>query len=258
MGGLSIYQEIVRLHPDAHYVYAFDNAAFPYGELDDDILISRVNAFILPLVVRHHIDIVVIACNTASTLVLPSLRAALSIPVVGVVPAIKPAAALSQTKSIGLLATPATVKRPYLDHLIEQFAPDCQVHKLGSTRLVQMGEAKLRHLPISLNELAYVLSPLQDKVDCVVLGCTHFPLLKTEIQTVLGNKVMVVDSGAAIARRVTALLSKTPGHSSIDSANVSYHTAPLEEIEWLELNKSFRCFGLGQLTLWDFPFYRPI
>ncbi len=256
MGGLSIYQEIVRLHPDAHYIYAFDNAAFPYGELDDQVLIERVHAFLLPLVEKHFIDIVVIACNTASTLVLPSLRHALAVPVVGVVPAIKPAATLSQKHCIGLLATPATVKRPYIDHLITQFAPDCRVLKLGSTRLVEMGEAKLRHLPISLSELNTILLPLLDRVDCLILGCTHFPLLKSEIETVVGNKVKVIDSGVAIARRVTTLLASTFPRSSERKANITYHTGQLVEDELRELNKSFRCFGLGELKFWDLPFHR--
>ena len=256
MGGLSIYQEIVRLNPDAHYVYAFDNAAFPYGELDDQVLIDRVNTFLLPLIQKHLIDIVVIACNTASTLVLPSLRQALSIPIVGVVPAIKPAAALSQKHCIGLLATPATVKRPYIDRLIAQFAPECDVLKLGSTRLVEMGEAKLRHLPISVNELSAILLPLLDKVDCLILGCTHFPLLKDEIQSIVGNKIQVIDSGAAIACRVTALLENTKPRFSCVTSNMTYHTAALEDNEQRELNKSFRCFGLGSLIFWDFPFIR--
>ncbi|MDW2173193.1 glutamate racemase, partial [Vibrio sp. 1567] len=158
------------------------------------------------LVAEHHINIVVIACNTASTIVLPSLRDNLSVPVVGVVPAIKPASLLA-TQGVGLIATPATVTRQYTHELIRDFAQGKPVELLGSTRLVDMAEEKLRGDSVPLDELKSILSPLCNKVDVAVLGCTHFPLIKSEIQQVLGSNVVLIDSGEAIARRVKALLS---------------------------------------------------
>ncbi|MDD1796400.1 glutamate racemase [Enterovibrio sp. ZSDZ42] len=208
VGGLSVFKEIAKTMPEQHIIYAFDNAAFPYGELADDVLVSRVCGMVSTLCAEHDIALVVIACNTASTIVLPPLRERLSIPVVGVVPAIKPAAAISQSKRIGLLATPATVKRDYTQQLVRDFAPYCQVTMVGSTELVQMGEAKLRGVPVNPSTLSTILAPFVNHVDCIVLGCTHFPLLKREIELVMGSDCVVIDSGQAIASRVNGLLNE--------------------------------------------------
>ncbi|CAH0532355.1 Glutamate racemase [Vibrio stylophorae] len=207
VGGLSIYQAVKAKLGAAQYIYAFDNAGFPYGELEPKELIARTHGIIERVMQKHAIDLVVIACNTASTVVLPSLRAALNIPVVGVVPAIKPAAACSKMKSIGLLATPATVNRDYTRALIEEFASDCQVLRLGSTRLVEIAEEKLMGDAVDCDELAALLAPWDQKVDCIVLGCTHFPLLREELKQVLSAQVAIVDSGDAIAERVAFLLN---------------------------------------------------
>ncbi|PFG58811.1 glutamate racemase [Vibrio sp. ES.051] len=205
VGGLSVFQEIHRLLPQLDYLYLFDNQAYPYGELDQDVLIKRVNQLVTSLVEEHQVDIVVIACNTASTIVLPSLRENLPIPVVGVVPAIKPASFLA-SKGVGLIATPATITRQYTHELIREFAQNKRVELLGSTRLVDMAEEKLRGKRVSASELKNILQPLRDKVDVAVLGCTHFPLIKDEIHQALGGEVVLVDSGQAIARRVKGLL----------------------------------------------------
>lgn len=205
VGGLSVYKEIQAKLPQLDYLYIFDNAAYPYGELEHETLIARVNTLVSSLVEQHQIDLVVIACNTASTIVLPTLRAKLSVPVVGVVPAIKPASSLAN-KAVGLIATPATITRPYTHDLIRDFSQSKPVELLGSTRLVDMAEEKLRGKPIDLVELKQILTPIDNKVDVAVLGCTHFPLIKQEIQQVLSGNVALVDSGEAIARRVMDLL----------------------------------------------------
>ncbi|KGY10982.1 glutamate racemase [Vibrio tubiashii] len=205
VGGLSVYKEIQAKLPQLDYLYIFDNAAFPYGELQHEKLIARVDALVCSLVEKHQIDLVVIACNTASTIVLPTLRAKLSTPVVGVVPAIKPASNLAN-KAVGLVATPATITRPYTHDLIRDFSQSKPVELLGSTRLVAMAEEKLRGKAIDQAELKQILAPIDNKVDVAVLGCTHFPLIKTEIQQALSNHVLLVDSGEAIARRVADLL----------------------------------------------------
>ncbi len=246
VGGLSVYQEIAKLLPEQPVIYAFDNAAFPYGELDDDVLVSRVCGMVSALCQQHDIALVVIACNTASTLVLPHLRKLLTIPVVGVVPAIKPAAAISQSKVIGLLATPATVKRRYTQQLVEEFAPDCQVVMVGSTDLVQMGEDKLRGEDVDPKRLGVILSPMADKVDCIVLGCTHFPLLKSEIETVVGGSCRVIDSGEAIANRVYTLLKEGGKVASRrDSLHRVYSSAPV--IREHELNNELSKLGFGEI-----------
>lgn len=146
----------------------------------------------------------VIACNTASTVSLPALREKFPFPVVGVVPAIKPAARLTANGIVGLLATRGTVKRPYTRELIERFANECQIAMLGSAELVEMAEAKLHGETVSLEELRRILRPwlrMQEPPDTVVLGCTHFPLLQEELLKVLPEGTRLVDSGAAIARR---------------------------------------------------------
>lgn len=207
VGGLSVYQAIRRRLPQLQYHYLFDNAAHPYGELAAETLVYRVNRLIKHYVAQHDIQVAVIACNTASTLVLPSLRQSLSIPVIGVVPAIKPAAEMAQT-GIGLIATPATVKCRYTQDLIDRFAAHTPVHRLGSTALVTLAEKKLRGIAVDPRELARILEPLTDRIDVAVLGCTHFPLLRDEIAQVLEG-VTLIDSGEAIARRVETLTGPT-------------------------------------------------
>lgn len=208
VGGLSVYQEIRHLLPDISYTYLFDNAKFPYGELSSEELIPRCCSLIQNLLVQQPADLVVIACNTASTQVLPALRSLLSIPVVGVVPAIKPAAQLTRTGCIGLLATPATIARPYTDKLIREFASDCTVLRLGSTELVVEAERKLGGLEVDLDRITTILAPWLQAPrtpDVLILGCTHFPLLKAELHHVLPT-AQLVDSGPAVARRVRSQL----------------------------------------------------
>lgn len=236
IGGLSVFKDIRYQIPLAKYIYAFDNAGFPYGELTEDILIERTSYIIQKLCHRHKIDIVVIACNTASTVVLPTLRTLLSIPVVGVVPAIKPAALVSQ--KIGLLATPATIKRSYTFDLIKSFASISDVKLLGSTRLVEMAEEKMVGIPVNLSELDEILKSWKGQVDCIVLGCTHFPFLRKEIKEVLGRNVLLIDSGEAIARRVKQLLGNVDANEGEHFFGEVYCSASTKNEE--ALNKTFK------------------
>lgn len=204
VGGLSVYNEIRQLLPDLHYIYAFDNEAFPYGEKPQAFIVERVVDIVAAVQKRHSLAIVVIACNTASTISLPALRARFNFPVVGVVPAVKPAAKLTRNGVVGVLATRATVQRSYTHDLIARFANDCQMLLLGSAELVELAEAKLQGENISLLALQQILHPwlkLPEPPDTVVLGCTHFPLVAEELQLVLPSGTRLVDSGAAIARR---------------------------------------------------------
>lgn len=226
VGGLTVYDEIRQLLPGLHFLYVFDNARFPYGELPTDELVSRCVAVISRVVALHPVDLVVIACNTASTQVLPALRAILPMPVVGVVPAIKPAAKLSLNACIGLLATPATISRPYIDQLIASHAAHVQVLRCGSTELVLQAERKLSGLPVEQEKIEATLRHWRGETsqpDTLVLGCTHFPLLKDEIAKVL-PKVRLVDSGSAIARRVHELLVTQGGISNSAEESFAYCT----------------------------------
>ena len=250
VGGLSVYQEIYAQLPHLQYIYAFDDAAFPYGELPEAELIERASHIITLLVARHLVDLVVVACNTASTIVLPTLREQLSIPVVGVVPAIKPAALSSQRKVIGLLATPATVQRAYIDTLIGQFASDCEVMRIGSTRLVEMAEEKLRGQVISIDEVREILRPWQQRVDSIVLGCTHFPLIKDEIREAFQDPVQIIDSGRAIAARVSVLLGET-AEGTLSLPNLTYNSAAGKSVA--ALNRSLERLHLEAVTSLHYP-----
>ena len=245
VGGLSVYEEVHAKLPHCNYIYLFDNAAYPYGELEPSTLIERVNQLIMAQVKLHDIDIVIIACNTASTIVLPSLREKLTIPVVGVVPAIKPASLVS-LKCVGLIATPATVTRQYTQDLIANFSNGKSVELLGSTKLVDMAEEKLRGERVSIDELTDVLSSLRGKIDVGVLGCTHFPLIKEEIQQVLGNDVTLIDSGKAIARRVVSLLKAEPTEKR-EGSKVIFASAPPKKEE--ALNQSLHKMGFSSVQV---------
>ncbi|WP_052481093.1 glutamate racemase [Gilvimarinus agarilyticus] len=212
VGGLSILQAARQQLPKARFSYVSDNAGFPYGNKPAHLVIDRacqvLEAFAAEV---DDVDVFVIACNTASTLALPRLRRHFTRPVVGVVPAIKPAAEISRNKYIGLLATPGTVKRSYTRRLIEEFASDCRVVSVGSSALVELAERKLRHEPVCDKQLHNILTPLlvasdhnpaPEQLDTLVLACTHFPLLAEEIAAVMGPRVRLVDSGTAIARRI--------------------------------------------------------
>ncbi|HAD40080.1 glutamate racemase [Plesiomonas shigelloides] len=210
VGGLSVYQEIRQLLPDLPYIYAFDNACFPYGEQPQELIVERVLRTVAAVHQRHPLCMAVIACNTASTISLPALRKTFSFPIVGVVPAIKPAAAATRNGVVGLLATRATVKRPYTHTLIKQFASTCDVRLLGSAELVQLAEEKMQGKEIDKERLRAVLQPWLDAKPCPdvwVLACTHFPLLKAELQQLAPAGVQLIDSGQAVARRVKSLFS---------------------------------------------------
>ena len=213
VGGLSILADIAAALPGLPLVFACDNAFFPYGTKTETELLDRVDAVLQTLLASVQPQLVVVACNTASTVALPRLRSRYPIPIVGVVPAIKPAAQQSRNKIIGLLATPATVQRPYTDELIREFAADCQVIKIGSRELVQLAEDKLRGLSVNTAQLQAILAPFfadpAHAPDTIVLGCTHFPLLRAELDAAVPQPVQWVDSGTAIARRVASLTAAT-------------------------------------------------
>ena len=228
VGGLSIVEHIQQQLPHASICYLADNALHPYGLLKEQMLIDRVVELVAHTVKQQQPDIVVIACNSASTLVLPALRAALNIPVVGVVPAVKPAAIQSTTKVIGLLATPGTIARDYTDVLIKDFALDCTVISLGSNKLVQLVERKLSGEHIDLNDYLQVLEPFKQhphwpKADTVVLACTHFPLVKQELALAAPHIKHWIDSGDAIARRVVQLKQQQNFQPQTDITTVREH-----------------------------------
>ncbi|RPH31139.1 glutamate racemase [Buttiauxella warmboldiae] len=236
VGGLSVYDEVRQLLPDLHYIYAFDNVAFPYGEKSEAFIVERVVEIVTAVQERYPLALAIIACNTASTVSLPALREKFAFPVVGVVPAIKPAARLTANGIVGLLATRGTVRRPYTHELVARFAAECKIEMLGSAELVELAEAKLHGQPVDLEELRKILRPwlrMKEPPDTVVLGCTHFPLLEEELLQVLPEGTRLIDSGAAIARRTAWLLEhESPKAFSADE-NIAFCMGLTPEIAQL-------------------------
>src|ERR1700759_2041491 len=181
LGGLTVLREVVAARPDANYVYVADDAFFPYGHHTEDEIIARVVPLMGELIGTHDPDLVVIACNTASTLVLSHLRAEYTVPFVGTVPAIKPACARSKTKRVSVLGTKGTVKREYTQGLIRDFSAGCEVTLVGAAELASIAEAALRDEPVSDAEVAREIAPCfvdgDTRTDTIVLACTHYPLL---------------------------------------------------------------------------------
>ncbi|HEX5508494.1 MAG TPA: glutamate racemase [Pseudolabrys sp.] len=220
LGGVTVYREITRARPDARLVYVADDAAFPYGALPEDKLVARVLKVVGDAIERCRPDLVVIACNTASTLALGDLRARFSVPFVGTVPAIKPACAQSQSKHVAVLGTQATVGREYTKALIREFAAGCKVTLVGSAQLATLAEAELNGRPASDKDIANEITPcfvVEDgrRVDTVVLACTHYPLLLARLWANAPWPVDWVDPAPAIARRVVDLAGPNqPGHAA--------------------------------------------
>ncbi len=228
VGGLSVSAEIRRLLPNVRQTYVADDVFRPYGEKTQTQLKSRLPGLLRTLEIMLEPDVIVIACNTASTAALADIREYVTAPVVGVVPAIKPAAQNSQTKTIAVLGTPGTVKGQYVNRLIQRFASDCQVIRHGSTPLVDYAEAKLAGEALDISDIKAELSPIFDQaksnpVDHIVLACTHFPLLKSELEAVAPYPVQFIDSGEAIARRVKSLLVEIDqSHQSTELGNPAF------------------------------------
>lgn len=209
VGGLSIYNKVRQLLPNAHYLYVFDNDAFPYGDKPEHFIIDRVINIVGTIQQYHKVNLVIIACNTASIVSLPELRRHFFCPIIGVVPAIKPAAELTSNGIIGLLATHTTVQHGYTFALIKQFASLCQILTIGSTELVFLAEAKLHGHNVPINMLRKILHPwLNNKKqpDTIVLGCTHFTFINRELQKILPESTILIDASLAIAQRAMWLV----------------------------------------------------
>jgi len=221
LGGLTVFREIARARPDARFIYAADDALFPYGQVEEARLVARVLAVMDQLIAEHRPDLAVIACNTASTLVLPALRQRFTLPFVGTVPAIKPACASSASKRVSVLGTEATVKREYTHALIRQYGGDCRITLVGSARLAGFAEAELSGSPADDGAIRDEILPcfVEDgaRTDTVVLACTHYPLLTARLERLAPWPVRFIDPAPAIARRVIDLV----GAASASSPDVS-------------------------------------
>ncbi len=230
LGGLTVLREVVKSRPDAHYVYVADDAFFPYGHHGEDEIIARVVPLIGELIASHVPDLVVIACNTASTLVMSHLRERYQLPFVGTVPAIKPACAKSMTKRVSVLGTSGTVKREYTKTLIRDFAQGCDVTLVGSAELASLAETALSGIEVSDADIAAELGPCfvgdrgdhSARTDTIVLACTHYPLLMDRLVALAPWKVDWIDPAPAIARRVVDLLGPPGTETDLAGAEMIF------------------------------------
>ncbi|NIX76552.1 glutamate racemase [Microvirga terricola] len=258
LGGLTVFSEVLKARPDARFVYAADDAGFPYGRLNEAELVARVAVVMERLIDVHRPQMVVVACNTASTLVLPHLRARFPLPFVGTVPAIKPAALATKSKKITVLATPGTVARDYTRDLIETYAAGCEVNLIGSRRLAGFAEAELTGAPVSDADLLCELRPcfIEDgagRTDVVTLSCTHYPLLLDRLRGLAPWPVTWIDPAPAIARRVVQLIGgPVPGHEADENEMVAVFT----EGRGIEagLREALRAKGLPAIAIEPLPF----
>jgi glutamate racemase len=246
VGGLSVLSPTHALLPTAPIVYAADNAGFPYGKKSDGELASRIPALLGRMVERFRPRLAVIACNTASTIALEHVRSALDLPVVGTVPAIKPAAERSKSRVIGVLGTEATVRQAYVDDLASKFAADCVIIRHGSPKLVELAEAKLRGEEVSVDAVRTAAQPLfdaphGDRIDTIVLACTHFPLLQKELRAAF-PEVQYVDGGPGIARRIAYLTEGQPWPGE-PQPGIAVFTAPPPET----LRSALAGYGLTEV-----------
>lgn len=223
VGGLTVLREARVLIPDRRFVYVADDAAFPYGPWPEDALRSHIVSLFGQLIREHDPEVAVIACNTASTLVLGDLRSAFpNTPFVGTVPAIKPAAERTRSGLVSVLATPGTVKRQYTRDLIGEWASRVHVRLVGSEKLATLAETYMRDGFVDEDAVRREIEPCfieQDgeRTDIVVLACTHYPFLVNRMRTTAPWPVDWVDPAEAIARRTLSLLKPAAEKVEISS-----------------------------------------
>lgn len=225
IGGLGVVAELRKLAPQRDLIYLADNGFFPYGEKPDEILLPHIVTLLGRALAQFRPMALVVACNTASTIALPALRAAFALPIIGCVPPIKPAAAASVSKTIGVLATAATVRRPYLNGLIEQFAPGCRVLSLGTPALAALAEDKFRGAEV---DVAPAIAPLftqpgGGEIDAIALGCTHYTFLLPEFLG-LRPDIAWFDPALPVARRTLHVTHHLPPEPN-PHAHAAYFTA---------------------------------
>ncbi len=249
LGGLTVFREIVKARPDAQLVYLADDQRFPYGDIPEAELIERVVKVFSDAIATHTPNLIVNACNTASTLTLAACRAAYpSVPIVGTVPAIKPACAASKSRLVAVLGTRATVSREYTHALIREFSQGCDVKLVGSAKLAPMAEAELNGAPASDAALAAEIAPCfveagGMRTDTIVLACTHYPLLLERLRKLSPWPVEWIDPAPAIARRVVNLLGAAHGNGGTSTFHYTSGKAPSPS-----LARALAGFGFASAT----------
>ncbi|MFP4509260.1 MAG: glutamate racemase [Spirochaetota bacterium] len=208
IGGIPYVLKAREYLPAERFTYVADTASFPYGERSPDFVIRSVSSITEKLIEAFSPRVIVIACNTASVFALPILRERFHVPFVGTVPAIKPAAEVTRSGRIGVLATSRTVGAAYLDELVDEHATECVIERFAGSQLVDFVESGGWNAPAADVERA--LRPTVEvlkthDIDTLVLGCTHFIFLQAHLETLLGSGISVVDSRDGVARRILSL-----------------------------------------------------
>ncbi len=211
VGGLTVYDALRRALPQAPVIFAADYAGLPYGKKTEAEVAARVSGLLGRMSERFRPRLACIACNTASTIALGMVREVLEIPVVGTVPAVKPAALHTRTGTFGLIGTQATIRQRYVDDLERDFASDKILLRIAAPDLVDEAEAKLRGRPVDMAVIGEAVQRLRgmeggEDIDALVLACTHFPLLRKELSELFGSGVALIDGADGIARRIAHLL----------------------------------------------------
>ena len=250
VGGLTVLAELCKLLPEAPVIYAADLAGLPYGEKTEAEIAARVAGLLGRMSERFRPRLITIACNTASTIALGMVREVLHVPIVGTVPAIKPAAALTRSGTIGLLGTAATIRQTYVDDLEREFARGKRLIRHASPELVAAAEKKLRGETPDPAVFAAAAAGLRnqpggDAIDTVVLACTHFPLVADELHAAMGGKVQFIDGAQGIARRIAYLTQGEPFLRT--SPDVAVVTGSITEAA--PLAPAMKSYGLERIEL---------
>ncbi|WP_338245367.1 glutamate racemase [Aurantiacibacter hainanensis] len=247
-GGLTVLAALREHLPQAPVIYAADTAGLPYGEKTEAEIAARVAGLLGRLAERYRPRLICIACNTASTIALGMVRDVLEIPIVGTVPAIKPAAAMTRSGTIGLLGTAATIRQAYVDNLEAEFASDKRLLRHAAPELVDAAEMKLRGGAPDPSIFKRAVEGLQqqeggEEIDTVVLACTHFPLVQDELAAAFGNKVQFIDGAQGIARRIVYL---TQGQS-FDRRDGNFAIVTGDEQDNADLLGGLEAYGIGRI-----------
>lgn len=245
VGGLTVLAHLRELRPEAPIIYAADLAGLPYGTKSEAEVAARVCGLLGRMSERYHPRAICIACNTASTIALAMVRDVLEVPIIGTVPAIKPAAKLTQSGVIGLLGTEATVRQPYVDRLETEFAAGKVLLRHAAPALVDLAERKLRGDPVDPDLIAQAIAGLgtadvAGALDVVVLACTHFPLLQEELAAAFGPGVQLIDGSAGIARRIMTI---TEGQD-FDKSGPDRFVSTGKAVEFEALRPTLSTYGL--------------
>lgn len=248
VGGLTVLGELRKLLPQAPVIYAADMAGLPYGAKSEAEIAARVAGLLGRMAERYQPRLICIACNTASTIALGMVRDVLETPIVGTVPAIKPAAAMTKTGVFGLLGTEATMRQKYVDDLEHEFAVGKRLLRHGTNGLVPLAEAKLRGEGVRVADVAEAAKGLMlqlhgREIDTIVLACTHFPLLEDELRAAFGEEIAFVHGAQGIARRIAQLTEGQVFERT--TSDFAITTGPIEDFR--RLAPAFEAYGIGEL-----------